>query len=1042
MDALTRLQSLLKDLFQLDSADLDFGLYRLYHIKRQELEAFIQEQIPESVRQAFQAVEEGQKDALQDDVEALAQRIRAEVDNDPIDSDGSVREEYRQTRFRTLREAIAQYETAREALQQAQTTEAQQIDVFNHLYAFFRRYYEDGDFIPKRRYGSHETYAVPYDGQEVYLHWANKDQHYVKSAEHLRDYAFSVEAVGGPYRVRFRLAAATQPRENTKGEARYFFPQPDQVTYAERTLTIPFEYRLPTAEEEVQYGKNAKGQAAILEEAVGPILEAISEDTLALALKAIVRETDKEQVSLLLHRLRHFCRKQTSDYFVHKDLRGFLLRELEFYIKDQVLHLADMEGDLAAKLRSIRVLRRVAEDIIAFLDQLERVQCRLFEKQKFVLSTEYLCPIQHVPRELWPVVLANEAQRAAWDELYGLEGELDEAFLRAHPTLVVNTAHFDEGFKDRLLAAFEDLDEATDGLLVHGENYQALQMLSERYRGQVQCTYIDPPYNREDDDFPYKEGYKHSTWLTMIQPRLSLGRTMLSTSGVIIVSIDENEQCRLEMLMNDVFGMDNAVAPLIWEGGRKNDSRFVSLSHEVMLCYALNKVLLQNLGVTWRIRKEGIDDIYRKAVSLRKALGEDYQGISERLKEWLGGLRDNHPAKRHRHYSAVDERGVYFPSDISWPGGGGPTYEVLHPVTGRPCVVPSRGWMYPTKERMLEAIEANLVHFWQDETKVPCSKAYLSDNEGQVPNSVFYRDGRAATKRLRQVLGGDGFPNPKDELVLGTWIQASSTAAALVLDYFAGSGTTGHAVINLNREDRGQHKFILVEMADYFDTVLLPRIQKVMYCPDWKDGRPVAYPDRALDGGWPGWVGRTPRLVKVLRIEGYEDALHNLSTEETLARERERAAAYKEALGPREYRLRYLARLPLEASATLLAADKLEHPFHYTLEVLTDEGPVERPVDLVETFNYLYGLRVRRVETLQNPADGRDYRLVSGNRGQGERVLVIWRDTDGLDAATERTFMEERIAGHDKVLINGDSALPGVQSLDPLFKRLMEATQA
>lgn len=136
MEPLSRLQLLLSDLFHLDTADLDFGMYRLYHIKRQEMEAFIQEQIPESVRRAFQAVEEDQKASLREDVETLAQRIRSEVDNDPIDSEGSVREEYRQTRFRTFREAIAQYETAREALQQAQATEAQQIEVFNQSMPF------------------------------------------------------------------------------------------------------------------------------------------------------------------------------------------------------------------------------------------------------------------------------------------------------------------------------------------------------------------------------------------------------------------------------------------------------------------------------------------------------------------------------------------------------------------------------------------------------------------------------------------------------------------------------------------------------------------------------------------------------------------------------------------------------------------------------------------------------------------------------------------------------------------------------------------
>ena len=265
----------------------------------------------------------------------------------------------------------------------------------------------------------------------------------------------------------------------------------------------------------------------------------------------------------------------------------------------------------------------------------------------------------------------------------------------------------------------------------------------------------------------------------------------------------------------------------------------------------------------------------------------------------------------------------------------------------------------------------------------------------------------------------------------------------VVLDFFAGSGTTGHAVINLNREDGGRRKFILVEMGEYFDTVLLPRITKVMYAPEWKDGKPKRQ-------ATPEEVERTPRLVKILRIESYEDALHNLAAPSTLERAAEHEEAYKALVGEDAYRLRYWIELPLREAETCLRTFDLAHPFTYSIEVLTDDGPARKSVDVVETFNYLYGLRVRRYETWHNPQDGdREYRVVKATDREGKRrILVIWRDMRTGEAPlrpeTERAFLEEQIAAMqekgevwDEKLINGDSPTPGVASLDPLFKQLM-----
>ncbi len=514
MNALSQLQDLLRELFQLEMADLDFGLYRLLRLKKEEIEAFLTGQLPRRVEEAFSIVADEEHVSLEKKVSELAERIRKEIAEDALFENGEINPGYIDIKAKSARELLGSYTTKRVKLYSIQATEAQRAEVFNHLYSFFSRYYEAGDFIPRRRYGVREAYAVPYNGEETFFHWANKDQHYVKTAETFRDYSFIVEALGGPFHVRFLLTEASLPPGNTKGDTRYFFPLSDQTKWegGSKTFTIPFHYRLPVEEEVERYGKNSKLQEAILKNSMSEILEAVPAAPLRAALSTPVDEKDDQSVSFLLKRMRHFCRRNTSDYFIHKDLERFLKQELEFYLKDQVLHLADIEGDLEGKRRTLRVIRQLAEEIIAFLGQIENVQKRLFEKRKFVLRTDYLVPIKEVPRDLWKEVLENKTQVEAWKTLFAVDppkdlfnqkGKVNEQFLKGNPTLVVNTSHFNPDFKEKLLASFDDLDEVTDGLLIHSENYQALRFLEQRYSGKVKCIYIDPPYNTGSDEFIY-----------------------------------------------------------------------------------------------------------------------------------------------------------------------------------------------------------------------------------------------------------------------------------------------------------------------------------------------------------------------------------------------------------------------------------------------------------------------------------------------------------------------------------------------------------
>ncbi|MYB24826.1 MAG: site-specific DNA-methyltransferase [Acidimicrobiia bacterium] len=389
-----------------------------------------------------------------------------------------------------------------------------------------------------------------------------------------------------------------------------------------------------------------------------------------------------------------------------------------------------------------------------------------------------------------------------------------------------------------------------DNLIIHGDNLHALKALLPRYGGRVRCIYIDPPYNTGNEGWIYNDNAngpllkqwlkdqspvdgedmeRHDKWLCMMWPRLHLLRELLSDDGVIFVSIDDNEVHHLRMLMNEVFGEENFVGTFVWEGTGKNDARFISIGHDYLLTYAKDFERLKVTTKRWRVMKDGVDKIIKVAAELWERYEGDQQQASDALKDWYASLKKSEYAFQHRHYNWIDERGVYFPGDISWPGGGGPRYEIRHPATGKPVTTPTHGWRYPNKDKMLDLVQQGRVHFGPDESTVPNLKRYLHETPGQVLASVFYQDRRAAHKDLVRLLPDIQFQYPKDERVIRRLLEVMTTDDDIVLDSFAGSGTTAQAVLTLNRQDGGSRRFILVECEDYADSITAERVRRVVF---------------------------------------------------------------------------------------------------------------------------------------------------------------------------------------------------------------------
>lgn len=406
--------------------------------------------------------------------------------------------------------------------------------------------------------------------------------------------------------------------------------------------------------------------------------------------------------------------------------------------------------------------------------------------------------------------------------------------------------------------------DSTRNLMIEGDNLEVLKLLRKSYAGKVKLIYIDPPYNT-GKDFVYPDDYKdnlgnylrrtgqrdaegvrnssnaessgrfHTDWLNMMYPRLMLARDLLAKNGAIFASCDEAEHANLRAAMSGIFGEENFVGDMVWAAGRKNDSQLISVSHEYIVCYVRDIGYLKEAKTTWRQRKKGLEPIYTKVAALMAEHGHDYGKATEALKNWYKNLADGEPSKAHKHYSVIDRRGVYFPADISWPGGGGPKFEVFHP-NGKPVAIPGRGWMTSDPAKMDEWIADDRVHFGPDESYVPCIKAYLKDREYQTPYSVFYQDGRAATKRLRDMMGEQVFDFPKDETVLREIVEMATRADDIVVDFFAGSGTTGHAVMAQNAIDGGNRRYILVQLPEPLDSANKEQKTAADFCD--KLGRP------------------------------------------------------------------------------------------------------------------------------------------------------------------------------------------------------------
>lgn len=383
--------------------------------------------------------------------------------------------------------------------------------------------------------------------------------------------------------------------------------------------------------------------------------------------------------------------------------------------------------------------------------------------------------------------------------------------------------------------------DGTRNLYIEGDNLEVLKLLQSAYYRKVKMIYIDPPYNTGNDfvyadDFAdplarYKEvtaqttksnpetmGRFHTNWLNMMYPRLRLAANLLRDDGVVFISIDDAELYNLKKICDEVFGEENYVATLVYDKNRKNDAKYFSVGHEYMLVYFKSAATIYENGTIFRATKEGIDEVKAEFERLRQLYNDDWAKVNEGLKALYASWPADDERKSLARFTRVDEKGPYRDDgNISWPGGGGPSYDVIHPVTGKPCKVPSRGWVYPNPKRMQEEIERGRVVFGKDETTTPKIRTNLFEQDKEVMRSVCFSYAQTATQEFNKLFDNvrifENPKNPNDIKKLVEYVTVKNDNE-IVLDFFSGSATTAHAVMQLNAEDGGNRRFILVQLPE------------------------------------------------------------------------------------------------------------------------------------------------------------------------------------------------------------------------------------
>lgn len=944
----------LEEMFQFDQADLDFGIYRIMNQKREEVSRFLNKDLIPQVKQAFEKYKDADIETIKEEINKLEKQLED---------------------MGVAKESSEKYVTLQNKLNQGVDIVALENEVFSDLTNFFKRYYHEGDFLSLRRYKK-DIYAIPYEGEEVKLHWANADQYYVKSSEHFRDYSFTLPS---GKKVHFKLVDANTEQNNNKAqegkERRFILTDTDPLVEENGELIIKFEYR-PDGEKRTREKINI--------EIIEKIFGSTGFENWVSDLQILLPTEKNKKRTLLEKHLNDYTAKNSFDYFIHKDLGGFLRRELDFFIKNEIIHLDDLDTDNEKRfeqyLSKVRVIKTIGQKIICFLEQLEEFQKKLFLKKKIITQTNYCISLDRIPKEFYKEIICNKSQVEEWKDFFEKNNDITdftEETLINNPYLVLDTRYFSGDFKNKLLSKIEEIDDNTFATLIHSENFQGLSLLENKYRSSIQSIYIDPPYNTDNKDFLYKDNYRHSSWLSLMNDRLKLARRLISENGSLFVQIDYNEASRLKSLLDDVFGQENFVNEIIWR--RKQATSYSK----------------KQLGIT-------NDTIYWYSNSDNYIFNPLYSKDDENTKRYIKERFTFKEEETGRMYMKSPLVNSLFRPNLKY------VFKGINP--------PENGWLY-SKERMEEFYNNNELIIPENPNARIYRKIYEDTYPGQLIQNIWLDIPIVNPMAKERV---EGFTTQKPAALISRIFRMSSNDEAVFLDFFAGSGTTFQSVLDINLEKKINNKCLLIEVGKHFYDILLPRVKGLINQREYSC------------------------IVKYVQLESYEDALNNidlyLSEQQKLAIDEHMTPEAKE-----EYMLSYMLDVESEGSTSLLNIEMFNNPFDYKMKISNGTETKFQKIDLVETFNYLIGLHVKEMDFIKGfqlvkgeLRTGENVLVIWRNLDDSTN--------DDLDEFLKTLDINSRDFEYDRIYVNGDNHIENLKIdeskwkvvlIEEEFKRLM-----
>ncbi|OWY22226.1 site-specific DNA-methyltransferase [Sphingobacteriales bacterium UPWRP_1] len=999
-NSIDQLKFFLKEMFQFNANDLDFGIYRIYNLKRKEIENFIDgkdEQCLEPIiNKTLELVSNIEKQVELTSLTAYLKKFNQEsLVNDPAGN------------FEKIQQLIINFgdtDQEKESLTAALTASTKEFNItdeikdkiYNHILGYFEMYYSNGDFGYNNR--SRNLYKVPYeadyDGNDTMFHWKHKGSLYIKTGNSFNAIKFKLKHLDKEFELRLETnddstseEVARNNNKDTKLKHYKFnrFEEKDGITRIVFNLSDSSTTKADLFKslfKEVFKSKANLDNYLFADDK--PVFNDLTDDydkvqdgsvkgigALRVNRKTLLNKVNKnfergnkieiitengqdrfsdetlETIYNIDQKLNSFYIGNDSDYFIHENLQEFLTQEKERYIKNHIL--SDLKSILDGKLDNTTLIiakafEMVSSRIIEFLSAIEEFQKKLFTMKKKVVESEYCLTIDNIDDKYYKEILDNKAQLTEWENLFSIKVKTI-ADLKAQPTLVLDTKFFKQNdgsnpFKDKILAEIENLDERTNGLLINSENYQALSILEDKYRGKIKCNYIDPPYNAKSSSIIYKNHFKHSSWASFMFNRLQKGSRLLNNRGIQITAIDENEHENLGLILDEVFPnySKTCVSVIHNPGGIQGDN--FAYSHE----YA-----------------------YFVYPRIKRLIGLENREDNADVRNFMNTAKGN-----TTNYLRTSGANCFYPviiEDGEVIGFGDVCEDDYHPTAnvqnddGTISVYPidadgvERKWVFARQS--VEEIQDDLsVEFNEQRGVYEIIRTKSELNYKTVWTAKKYNAKSNGTSLLTNILGkSNKFSFPKSLYLVVDCIDASTHDQndAIILDYFAGSGTTGHAVIYANKNnDESKKKYILVEMGKYFDDVTKVRIQKVIYSLNWKKGKP-------LDNN-----GSKNHIFKYIVLEQYEDMLD--------------AIEQFEGATPKNLPLKYLYKPELNKINSTLDLSK---PFSNKIKY--GQPTKEGFVDLVDTYNYLQGYELKSIKPY---TIGKKYYKVV----ETADTLVIWRD--------------------------------------------------